>query len=63
MKPEAQIQPPPPVSNLEDRRGKPGHWVVRDSLPDSEGLLPDAAQLANPNNPSDLGGCAAPPRR
>ncbi len=34
------------VRNLEDKRGKPGRWVIGDPLPDAVDLLPDPAQLA-----------------
>ncbi|KLO26796.1 hypothetical protein ABH37_01915 [Mycobacterium haemophilum] len=39
------------VRNLEDKRGKPGRWVIGDPLPESVDLLPDQAQLA----PTDYG--------
>jgi hypothetical protein len=34
------------LRNLEDKRGKPGRWVIGDPLPDSVDLLPEPAQLA-----------------
>ena len=34
------------IRNLEDKRGKPGRWVIGDPLPESVDLLPDPAQLA-----------------
>ena len=34
------------LRNLEDKRGKPGRWVIGDPLPESVDLLPDPAQLA-----------------
>jgi hypothetical protein len=46
------------VRNLEDKRGKPGRWVIGDPLPESVDLLPDPAQLATANNTPDLSGCA-----
>lgn len=35
------------VRNLEDKRGKPGRWVVGDPLPEAVVVLPDPAQLRN----------------
>lgn len=46
------------VRNLEDKRGKPGRWVIGDPLPETVDLLPDPAQLATDSNPPDQGGCA-----
>ena len=46
------------LRNLEDKRGKPGRWVVGDPLPESADLLPDPAQLATDDTTADLGGCA-----
>ncbi|MGO9352480.1 MAG: DUF3854 domain-containing protein [Mycobacterium sp.] len=46
------------VRNLEDRRGRPGRWVIGDPLPEAVDLLPDPAQLATAANTLDLGGCA-----
>jgi hypothetical protein len=43
------------VVNLEDRRGKPGRWIVGEKLPDEVDLLPDPELLFRPE--SD-GGCA-----
>jgi hypothetical protein len=37
------------LRNLEDKRGKPGRWVVGDPLPESINLLPDPAQLCDTN--------------
>ncbi len=49
------------LRNLEDKRGKPGRWVIGDSLPESVDLLPDPAQLATAgataNSTVDLRGC------
>jgi hypothetical protein len=49
------------LRNLEDKRGKPGRWVIGDSLPESVDLLPDPAQLATAsataNSIVDLRGC------
>ena len=51
-----QVQREPPatqaadggyVRNLEDKRGKPGRWVIGDPLPEAADLLPDPAQLRN----------------
>ncbi|MGO9382396.1 MAG: DUF3854 domain-containing protein [Mycobacterium sp.] len=45
--------------NQEDKRGRPGRWVIGDPLPTSADLLlPTAAQLASAVAPLDLGGCA-----
>ncbi len=49
------------LRNLEDKRGKPGRWVIGDPLPDSADLLPDPAQLATADIAPDLGGCAVAP--
>jgi hypothetical protein len=46
------------VRNLEDKRGKPGRWVLGDPLPETMQVLPDPAQLATEHNPPDQGGCA-----
>ena len=46
------------IRNLEDKRGKPGRWVIGDPLPESVDLLPDPAQLATADTPPDLRGCA-----
>ena len=35
------------VRNLEDKRGKPGRWVIGDPLPETVELLPDLAQQRN----------------
>ncbi|SPM43341.1 Mycobacterium numidiamassiliense ORFan [Mycobacterium numidiamassiliense] len=47
--------------NQEDKRGRPGRWVIGDPLPGSDGLLPTAAQLRNPVAVPDLGSCAVAP--
>ena len=49
------------LRNLEDKRGKPGRWVIGDPLPESVDLLPDPAQLATDDTTPDLGGCAVAP--
>jgi hypothetical protein len=52
------------VRNLEEKRGKPGRWVVGDPLPEAVDLLPDPAQLRNSATPdTTLGqsGCAVAP--
>ena len=49
------------LRNLEDKRGKPGRWVIGDPLPESVDLLPDPAQLATADTPPDLRGCAVAP--
>jgi hypothetical protein len=46
------------VRNLEDKRGKPGRWVLGDPLPETLDLLPDPAQLATVDDIPDLRGCA-----
>jgi hypothetical protein len=46
------------LRNLEDKRGKPGRWVVGDPLPESVDLLPNPAQLATVDTLPDLRGCA-----
>jgi hypothetical protein len=46
------------VRNLEDKRGKPGRWVVGDPLPEAVVVLPDPAQLATPDTIVDLECCA-----
>ncbi|WP_156670145.1 DUF3854 domain-containing protein, partial [Mycobacterium sp. E3305] len=49
------------VRNLEDRRGRPGRWVLGDPLPDAAELLPDPAQLATDDTTVDVRGCAVAP--
>jgi hypothetical protein len=52
------------VRNLEEKRGKPGRWVVGDPLPEAFDLLPDPAQLCNSatlDTTLDQGGCAVAP--
>jgi hypothetical protein len=34
------------LRNLEDKRGKPGRWVIGDPLPETVDLLPDPAHIA-----------------
>lgn len=46
------------LRNLEDKRGKPGRWVIDDPLPGSADLLPDPTQLATTDTTLDLRGCA-----
>jgi hypothetical protein len=52
------------LRNLEDKRGKPGRWVMGDPLPESVDLLPDpellrdCATVAPADNTVDLGSCA-----
>jgi hypothetical protein len=51
------------VRNLEDKRGKPGRWVIDQSLPEDVDLLPDPEVLrgctgvAPADNALDQGGC------
>jgi hypothetical protein len=46
------------LRNLEDKRGKPGRWVIGDPLPESVDLLPHPAQLATADTTPDVPGCA-----
>ncbi|OBI52873.1 helix-turn-helix domain-containing protein [Mycobacterium sp. E787] len=46
------------VRNLEDKRGKPGRWVVGDDLPEAVELLPEPSQLATADTMPDQSGCA-----
>jgi hypothetical protein len=34
------------IRNVEDKKGKPGRWVVGDPMPESSGLLPDRDTVA-----------------
>ena len=45
------------VRNLEDKRGKPGRWIVGDPLPEAADLLPDPAQLCNTAQSPDQDRC------
>jgi DNA-binding IclR family transcriptional regulator len=45
------------VRNLEDKRGKPGRWVIGDPLPETADLLPDPAQLRNTEQLADRDRC------
>jgi hypothetical protein len=45
------------VRNLEDKRGKPGRWVIGDPLPDAADLLPNPAQLRNAEQQTDKDRC------
>ena len=45
------------VRNLEDKRGKPGRWVIGDPLPEAADLLPEPAQLRNTSQPPDQDRC------
>jgi hypothetical protein len=49
------------VRNLEDRRGKPGRWVIGEPLPEAADLLPDPAQLRNTAQPPDKDRCGVAP--
>jgi hypothetical protein len=49
------------VRNLEDKRGKPGRWVIGDPLPEAADLLPDPAQLCNTVQPPDQDRCGVAP--
>ena len=46
------------LRNLEDKRGRPGRWVIGDPLPDSVDLLPNPTQLATACTTPDVRGCA-----
>jgi hypothetical protein len=50
------------LRNLEDKRGRPGRWVIGDPLPESVDLLPDPAQLAPDGTAADQGGCGVVPK-
>jgi hypothetical protein len=45
------------VRNLEDKRGKPGRWVIGDPLPEAADLLPKPAQLCNTEQQPDKDRC------
>jgi hypothetical protein len=45
------------VRNLEDKRGKPGRWVIGEPLPEATDLLPDPAQLCNTEQQVDKDRC------
>jgi hypothetical protein len=45
------------VRNLEDKRGKPGRWVIGEPLPEAADLLPDPAQLCNAEQQADKDRC------
>ena len=49
------------LRNLEDKRGKPGRWVIGDPLPESVALLPDPAQLATAGTTLDQECCGVAP--
>jgi hypothetical protein len=49
------------IRNLEDKRGKPGRWVIGDELPGSVDLLPVCARVAEACAPLDLGVCGCAP--
>ena len=49
------------VRNLEDKRGKPGRWVIGDPLPEAADLLPEPAQLRNTSQPPDQDRCGVAP--
>jgi hypothetical protein len=46
------------VRNLEDKRGKPGRWVVGDPLPETLDVLPDPMQLATLDTTVDQECCS-----
>ncbi len=45
------------LRNLEDKRGKPGRWVIGDPLPDSVDLLPDPSHMRTAETTADQGVC------
>ncbi|MGV0618168.1 toprim domain-containing protein [Mycolicibacterium elephantis] len=45
------------LRNLEDKRGKPGRWVLGDPLPEEVPLLPEPAQLRNGQHAPDQECC------
>jgi hypothetical protein len=52
------------VRNLEDKRGKPGRWVVGDPMPEAKVVLPEPSQLRNTVADETAGqasGCAVAP--
>jgi pyrimidine operon attenuation protein/uracil phosphoribosyltransferase len=49
------------LRNLEDKRGKPGRWVVGDPLPEAADLLPDPSQLRNAAQSPDKDRCGVAP--
>ena len=49
------------IRNLEDKRGKPGRWVIGDPLPEAVELLPSPAQLATPDTIADQECCGVAP--
>jgi hypothetical protein len=49
------------LRNLEDKRGRPGRWVVGDPLPKEVDLLPDPAHIPPPVHALDQGVCGCAP--
>jgi hypothetical protein len=49
------------VTNLEDKRGKPGRWIIGDPMPNGSDLLPDPTQLAPALTTLDQDCCAVAP--
>jgi DNA-binding transcriptional ArsR family regulator len=45
------------VRDLEEKKGKPGRWVIGDPLPEAAELLPDPAQLRNSTQQPDQDRC------
>jgi hypothetical protein len=43
------------IRNLEDKRGKPGQWVIGDPMPEDQQLLPDAAHIRTPSEDETAG--------
>jgi hypothetical protein len=49
------------LRNLEDKRGRPGRWVVGDPLPKEVDLLPDPAHIPHPLHALDQEVCGCAP--
>jgi len=49
------------VRNIEEKKGKPGRWIIGDPLPETTDLLPDPAQLRNSEQPPDEDRCGVAP--
>ena len=46
------------IRNLEEKRGKPGRWVIADPLPEDRDVLPQPHNLEEPQTRMNKGGCA-----
>jgi hypothetical protein len=49
------------LRNLEDKRGRPGRWIVGDPLPAEVDLLPDPSHILTPLHAVDQGVCGCAP--